>query len=88
VEEFAALNARISEAAERADRDPATLERSVCVYVQLEGPPERDSGADPIMGTPEEIHARLREFAQAGADEVMLVVSPITEASIRALAPR
>jgi probable F420-dependent oxidoreductase len=88
VEEFAALNGRISEAAEKAGRDPATLERSVCVYVQLEGPPERDSGADPIMGTPEEIHATLREFAQAGADEVILVVSPITEASIRALAPR
>jgi probable F420-dependent oxidoreductase len=88
VEEFAALNARISEAAEKAGRDPATLERSVCVYVQLEGLPERDSGADPVMGTPEEIHATLREFAQAGADEAILVVSPITEASIRALAPR
>jgi alkanesulfonate monooxygenase SsuD/methylene tetrahydromethanopterin reductase-like flavin-dependent oxidoreductase (luciferase family) len=40
------------------------------------------------MGTPDEVHATLREFAQAGADEVILVVSPITEASIRALAPR
>jgi probable F420-dependent oxidoreductase len=88
VEEFAALNARISEAAEQAGRDPATLERSVCVYVQLEGTPERDSGAEPIMGTREEIHATLRAFAEAGADEVILVVSPITEASIRALAPR
>ena len=88
VDEFAALNARITEAAEKAGRDPATLERSVCVYVQLEGTPERDSGADPVMGTPEEIHATLREFAAAGADEVILVVSPITEASIRALAPR
>ena len=83
VEEFAALNARISEAAEQAGRDPATLERSVCVYVQLEGRPERDAGPDPITGTPEEIHATLREFARAGADEVILVVSPITEASIR-----
>ena len=33
----------------------------------------------------EQIAAALREFADAGADEVILVVKPITERSIRRL---
>jgi hypothetical protein len=84
-EGFAALNARIGEAAERAGRDPATLRRSVCVFVQLGGAGEREAGVAPVQA--DELPARLREYEQAGADEVILVASPITEASVRALAP-
>ena len=48
---------------------------------------ERPISADapPIEGTPEQIASRIRELADAGADEVILVVSPITERSIRQL---
>ena len=41
--------------------------------------------APPLEGSPEAIAAGLRAFAAAGADEVILVLNPSTEASIRAL---
>jgi alkanesulfonate monooxygenase SsuD/methylene tetrahydromethanopterin reductase-like flavin-dependent oxidoreductase (luciferase family) len=39
----------------------------------------------PLEGSPERIAAGLRGLAEAGADEAILVVSPITERSIRLL---
>jgi probable F420-dependent oxidoreductase len=83
-EGFAEINARVTEAAERAGRDPATVTRSVCVYVHLEGGGERESGVEPV--TPDALRDALDAYAQAGADEVILVADPITEASVRALA--
>jgi alkanesulfonate monooxygenase SsuD/methylene tetrahydromethanopterin reductase-like flavin-dependent oxidoreductase (luciferase family) len=84
-EGFADLNGRIGEAAERAGRDPATLSRSVCVYVHLDGAGEREAGVEPV--TLDALPGALSAYAQAGADEVILVADPITEASVRALAP-
>jgi alkanesulfonate monooxygenase SsuD/methylene tetrahydromethanopterin reductase-like flavin-dependent oxidoreductase (luciferase family) len=88
-EGFAALNDRISEAARLAGRDPEQIERSACVYVALDGSgggraskPE----APPLEGSPRRLASSLSEFAEAGADEAILVVNPITERSIRALA--
>ena len=51
--------------------------------------PERpiDAEAPPLEGSPEEIADGLRAFAEAGADEVILVLTPSTERSIRALGP-
>ena len=53
---------------------------------------DRDAGerpvtvtAPPLEGSPEAIASGLRAFAAAGADEVILVLNPSTEASIRAL---
>jgi alkanesulfonate monooxygenase SsuD/methylene tetrahydromethanopterin reductase-like flavin-dependent oxidoreductase (luciferase family) len=88
-EGFAALNDRISAAAQDAGRDPAEIERSVCVYVSLDGSDEqhgRTPEAPPLEGSPDRIGSTLSEFAEAGADELILVVSPITERSIRELA--
>jgi alkanesulfonate monooxygenase SsuD/methylene tetrahydromethanopterin reductase-like flavin-dependent oxidoreductase (luciferase family) len=86
-EGFAALNERISAAARDAGRAPEEIERSACVHVVLD---RADAGrpieVPPLEGTPEQVAARLRELAEAGADEAILVVSPITERSIRALA--
>jgi probable F420-dependent oxidoreductase len=84
-EGFAALNARITAAAEQAGRDPEQIARSACALVRLEGPAERVPEAPPIEGPPERIAARLRELGEAGADEVILAASPITERSIRTL---
>jgi alkanesulfonate monooxygenase SsuD/methylene tetrahydromethanopterin reductase-like flavin-dependent oxidoreductase (luciferase family) len=42
-------------------------------------------GVPPLEGSPERIAAGLRDLAAAGADEAILVVSPITERSIRLL---
>jgi alkanesulfonate monooxygenase SsuD/methylene tetrahydromethanopterin reductase-like flavin-dependent oxidoreductase (luciferase family) len=85
-EGFADLNARVSEAAARSGRAPGEVSRSACVLVMLDpGSGERvpDAEVAPLEGTPERIAEVLRGFAEAGADEVILVASPITEGSIR-----
>jgi len=85
VEGFAAHNAEIDVAAERAGRDPATLERSACVFVALEGAGSRqnDESLPAVRG--DELAAHLRALEEAGADEAILVLDPISEASIRSL---
>jgi alkanesulfonate monooxygenase SsuD/methylene tetrahydromethanopterin reductase-like flavin-dependent oxidoreductase (luciferase family) len=88
-EGFASLNDRISAAAEAAGRPPGEIARSACVLVVLDrGAGERavTPVAPPLEGSPERIAAGLRELEEAGADEAILVVSPITERSIRSLA--
>lgn len=87
-EGFARLNESVTRAARAAGREPADILRSACVLVAL----DRDAGerpvtatAPPLEGSPEAIAAGLRAFAAAGADEVILVLNPSTEASIRAL---
>jgi probable F420-dependent oxidoreductase len=86
---FAALNRRVDDAAAAAGRDPAALARSACVFVLLDPrAPERpvEDAALPVGGPPDRIAAHLCELAEAGADEAILVVSPITERSVRELA--
>jgi probable F420-dependent oxidoreductase len=86
-EGFAALNERISAAARDAGRAPDEVARSACVHVVLDrAADERAIEAPPVEGTPEQIAARLRELGEAGADEAILVVTPITERSIAELA--
>ena len=86
-EGFAALNERISAAAAEAGRPPGEVERSACVHVVLDrSDSARPIEAPPVEGSPEQIAARLRELAEAGADEAILVVGPITERSVRELA--
>ena len=85
-EGFAALSRGSTRRPGGAGRDPAEIERSVCVLVVL----DRDGRRAPARraaarGPPAQIAAGLRAFAAAGADEAIVVVDPITEASIRAL---
>jgi probable F420-dependent oxidoreductase len=87
-EGFAALNERVSAAAREAGRAPEDIERSACALVVLDrsaGERPLEPDAPPLEGTPEQIAARVRELGEAGADEVILVASPITERSIRSL---
>ena len=86
VEGFAAENAGIDHAAERAGRDPATLERSACVFVSVgsDGARRNDERTPPIRAG--DLAGHLRGLEQAGADEAILVLDPIDEASIRAVA--
>ena len=79
----------IDDACERAGRDPATVDRSACVMVCLDETAERpdEAGVTPLQGSLDDIGAGLREIAAAGADELILVLDPITEGSIRALGP-
>jgi alkanesulfonate monooxygenase SsuD/methylene tetrahydromethanopterin reductase-like flavin-dependent oxidoreductase (luciferase family) len=87
-EGFAALNERISAAARDAGRDPGEIDRSACVLVALAGSSGERAFTDtapPLTGSPDAIAAALRELGDAGADEAILVVDPITEASVREL---
>jgi probable F420-dependent oxidoreductase len=87
-EGFAALNARIDESARAAGRDPAAIARSACVLVVLDpGARERAGGPDvpAVEGPADRIAAHLGALRRAGADEAILVVSPITERSIAQL---
>lgn len=85
---FADLNGRVDAAAELAGRDPGEILRSACLLVEVDPravqrPRDRDVEAIPAGRVPD----ALRGLAEAGADEVILVVRPITEESIRALGP-
>jgi alkanesulfonate monooxygenase SsuD/methylene tetrahydromethanopterin reductase-like flavin-dependent oxidoreductase (luciferase family) len=60
------------------------VERSACVLVRLDGAGERAADVPPVE--PARLPAALRELADAGADEAILVADPITERSVRALA--
>jgi probable F420-dependent oxidoreductase len=86
-EGFATLNERISAAAAGAGRERGEIERSACVLVVLDRAAEgRPVDVQPLEGSPERIAAGLRDLAEAGADEAILVVTPITERSVRELA--
>ncbi len=88
-EGFAGASARVSAIAGDLGRDPTGIERSGCVHVVLDrGAAERPlvEEAPPVEGPPGRIAEQLRGLAEAGADEAILVVGPITERSIRDLA--
>jgi alkanesulfonate monooxygenase SsuD/methylene tetrahydromethanopterin reductase-like flavin-dependent oxidoreductase (luciferase family) len=73
VEGFARHNAEIDEAAERAGRDPRTGSR------------QNDERLPPVRA--DELRPHLRALEEAGADEAILVLDPITEDAIRSLSP-
>ncbi|HEV8682845.1 MAG TPA: LLM class flavin-dependent oxidoreductase [Actinomycetota bacterium] len=86
-EGFASLNSRITALAEQEGRDPAEIDRSACVLVAIDRAAvdrRNTDGVTPLEGSPARIAQGLRDLAEAGADEAILVLSPITEASIRA----
>jgi alkanesulfonate monooxygenase SsuD/methylene tetrahydromethanopterin reductase-like flavin-dependent oxidoreductase (luciferase family) len=86
---FAELNERISSAARDAGRDPGEITRSACVLVAPDGAsavrPSTPDAPPPVTGSAAQIASGLRELHEAGADEIILVVDPITEDSIRRL---
>jgi alkanesulfonate monooxygenase SsuD/methylene tetrahydromethanopterin reductase-like flavin-dependent oxidoreductase (luciferase family) len=87
-EGFRRLNESVSKAAEQVGRSPEEIQRSACVLVVLDqaaGERPVEDGMVALGGGMERIAAGIRELAEAGADEVILVVSPITESSVRAL---
>ena len=93
-EGVATLRETVDEAARAAGRDPADIERTVAVLVQLPGGTGRVMGdtdpkqaVAPLRGSPDEMATVLRRYAGEGIGHVQLVVDPITEASLEALAP-
>ena len=80
------LLATIDEACENADRDPATLDKSVALLFQLDGGGDRRLSTNPITGSTEEMAEALHRVAEAGIDEVQLVLDPIDERSVDSMA--
>jgi alkanesulfonate monooxygenase SsuD/methylene tetrahydromethanopterin reductase-like flavin-dependent oxidoreductase (luciferase family) len=64
---------------------PKTVTRSACMLVQLDGLPveRRPEGMKAVEQSRFAEH--IRELGEAGADEVIVVASPITERAIRTL---
>jgi probable F420-dependent oxidoreductase len=85
---FERLNAMVDEVARRCGRGPEEIARSACVLVVLDRTIEErslETPFPPLEGSHERIASGLRQMAEAGADEVILVLNPITDASMRRL---
>jgi alkanesulfonate monooxygenase SsuD/methylene tetrahydromethanopterin reductase-like flavin-dependent oxidoreductase (luciferase family) len=84
---FAAVKATVDERIAAIGRT-GEIDATAAVYVKLPGGTGRqmgdypNDGGAPLQGSPAEIADRLREFADAGAEHVQLVVDPIVPASI------
>lgn len=72
-------------------RDPATLERSVSVMIDMTGkreigPSMKPDAAEPLSGSAEEIAAGLRAFADEGISHIQAYLVPNTIQSVEAFA--
>ena len=78
---------RVDTACAAVDRDPATLDRSCCVIVEV-GPHEPSAMTGvPLSGSPAEIAAGLRAYSDAGISHLQVWLEPNTPAGIAAFAP-
>jgi alkanesulfonate monooxygenase SsuD/methylene tetrahydromethanopterin reductase-like flavin-dependent oxidoreductase (luciferase family) len=86
------LRAKVDAACAKAGRKPTDVERTVAVLVRMLGATGRREAdpaeqPTPLEGSAETIADGLRAYAREGIGHVQLVIDPITEASIEALAP-
>ena len=84
---------KVDAACEKVGRDPAEIERTAAILVQMPDGSGRsvmhteDAGTQPLNGEPEAMADALRKFADIGISHVQLVMDPITTESIEAFAP-
>jgi len=89
----AALRKTVDNACITAGRKRGEIERTVAVLVEVPGGSgrrdvyEASAEASPLRGSPEVIANELRAYAREGIGHVQLIVEPMTEASLEALAP-
>ena len=81
---LATQNAEIDAACRKLGRDPRAVRRSACVLVAVGGGGERTHDVPAVPS--ERIADHLKELADAGADEAILVCDPITASAVRKLA--
>ena len=91
-DELPPLRALVDGACGAAGRDPATLERTAGILVDLTGRNEGPGSkiglvAEPLTGSPEELAAGLRAFAAEGVTHLQARLAPNTLAGIEAFAP-
>ena len=83
--DLAASQTRVDAACVEVGRDPATLARTAGVWVELPDQPSR--GWNAVTGSPEEIAAGLRRYADAGFSQVQVWPQTLSVASAEAFAP-
>ena len=86
-DEVPAMRELVDAACRDAGRDPATLERTVSIQVDPTGTGEipvsmSPDTAAPLSGSPQEIAASIREFAQQGISHLQVALVPNTIESI------
>jgi alkanesulfonate monooxygenase SsuD/methylene tetrahydromethanopterin reductase-like flavin-dependent oxidoreductase (luciferase family) len=84
-EDLLRSQAKIDAACAEVGRDPATLARTCGVWVDLPSGPDR--GWDALSGTPEEMAAGLRTYAETGYSGVQIWLNQNDTAGIEAFAP-
>lgn len=83
----AALREDVDAACHEVGRDPATLERTACLLVQLPGATGTGFAEPPLRGGPEAMADILRAYAAAGITQVQLRCDPNSLAAIEAMVP-
>jgi alkanesulfonate monooxygenase SsuD/methylene tetrahydromethanopterin reductase-like flavin-dependent oxidoreductase (luciferase family) len=85
--------AKVDAACRKVGRDPAEVERTCAVYVQLPQGAGRatlareDSQILPLTGSPRDMAEGLRAYADVGIGHVQIVLDPISAEGIAALGP-
>jgi len=88
------LNARVDAACHDEGRDPASLSRIIGIQVDLVNvsrqamqPRQWVMAPWPLTGTPEELAAQIRRYAEARVEHMMIWIDPVSVAGIEAFAP-
>jgi alkanesulfonate monooxygenase SsuD/methylene tetrahydromethanopterin reductase-like flavin-dependent oxidoreductase (luciferase family) len=88
VERIPVLREAVDAVCAAVGRDPATLARSAAVKIHtIPEVPLTTTAYTPLVGSPEELGATLRAYADAGISHVQLWIEPNTPAGIAAFAP-
>ncbi len=89
-----ALNTRVNTACGEVGRDPATLARIIGIQVDLRNeqrqamqPRQFVMTPWPLTGSPAELAAHIRRYAEARVEHMMVWVDPVSVAAIDAFAP-
>jgi probable F420-dependent oxidoreductase len=89
-----ALNARVDGACRDVGRDPASLARIIGIQVDLLNetreafqPRQFVMAPWPLTGTPEELAAGIRRFAEERVEHMMVWLDPVSVAAVEAFAP-
>jgi alkanesulfonate monooxygenase SsuD/methylene tetrahydromethanopterin reductase-like flavin-dependent oxidoreductase (luciferase family) len=88
------LNARVDDACHDVGRDPASLSRVIGIQVDLLNasrqpmqPRQWVMDPWPLTGTPQELAAQMRRFAESRVDHLIVWLDPVSLAGIEAFAP-